>query len=117
MNNSRIQKYEDIYYRVGANYEKTCSIPKACKELGICISNYYKICKKIGRPSVASKHYDSTLQTGGDNKLQDNKKNMYNHIIHEQSENSYTGIVERKTSVNETDYEREYKYYEQKYLG
>jgi hypothetical protein len=165
MNKPRVAKYDEIYSQIASLYENVCSIPKACIELNINKRNYYRICKKLGKPSAAAKQNDTALQHGGNierkasplpdhtpgrsdkviipakgntdhmgrpslgymeelkNKLKTQgsglagQNNMNSHIINEQSENADTGIVERKTSVNETDYEREYKYYEQKYLG
>jgi hypothetical protein len=59
MNQLRISKYEDSYNRIAALYRNTGSIPKACNELNVSVSYYYKICKKLNRPSVASKDYKS----------------------------------------------------------
>jgi transposase len=58
MNQLRISKYEDSYNRIAALYRNTGSIPKACNELNVSVSYYYKICKKLNRPSVASKDYN-----------------------------------------------------------
>ena len=45
----------NIYDNVSICYlEKGMSIPEACTHLGISISNYYKICKKLGKDSIAS---------------------------------------------------------------
>jgi hypothetical protein len=65
MNKPRIAKYEDIYRQIASLYENLCSIPKACNELNINKRNYYRICKKLGKPSAAAKENDRTLQHGG----------------------------------------------------
>jgi hypothetical protein len=112
MNTPRIKNYEGIYDQLAVLYEKTLSIPKACTELNISKSYYYKICEKLHKPSVASKNVALVAlprQTGGGNMTDPN--NIEAYIINEQSENSNAG----KTSLTDAEIERRFKPIEDRY--
>lgn len=81
----RIKKYTDIYNKVNDSYNNDyLSIIKSCEKLDITARFYYKICKELGKESVASK--DFIKQSGGNkNKYKvnnnDNKKSSKNDLL------------------------------------
>jgi hypothetical protein len=78
-NKKLITKYEKITEK----YMSGQSIPEACAELGMTANNYYKICKKLGRRSIASikKTNKNNLQLGGNfnNKIKSDIINNEEH--------------------------------------
>lgn len=55
----RIKKYTDIYNKVNNFYNNDyLSIIKSCEKLDITPRFYYKICKELGKKSVADKDFN-----------------------------------------------------------
>ena len=53
-----LQKYVKIYNEVNDFYKNLfCSIPKACNKLHISVNQYYRICKILHEPSIASQQH------------------------------------------------------------
>jgi len=97
-NKYRVHKTKSIYENVENQYKTYCSISEACKAVGIHRSYYYKICRKLNMPSVASTNHVALTQTGGN--LFSIEKNMNTYNINEQytydSTNSETTEDETK---------------------
>jgi hypothetical protein len=72
------QNHEKIYNKILEKYKKGKTISKACTEYKISVSNYYTICKKLGKCSAAK---NITVLEGGNIKEKPNSINNDKFII------------------------------------
>lgn len=106
MTGKNILKYERLYKKVTLKYEKYLNITEACSKSNTTAKHYYKICKILGKPSVASKteknaeriRKKTIIQKGGER----NYDKLIKEVIEQSGDEDYKEHRRNERELNKT---------------